>query len=67
MPKLTVNGESHQVDGVDTIAELLNLLAVNTQNLVVELNGQVLPPERYPGQPVHDGDELELVRFVGGG
>jgi sulfur carrier protein len=67
MPKLTVNGENHQVDGVGTIAELLDLLSVNGQNLVVELNGQVLPPERYPEQPVRDGDELELVRFVGGG
>ncbi len=67
MPTLTVNGETHQIDGVETVAALLEVMSVSGENLVVEHNGEVLVPEKYPQTPIKDGDNLELVRFVGGG
>lgn len=65
--KLAVNGETHVVDGANTLDELLVLLNVTRQNLVVELNGEVIAPELYAQTALHEGDQLELVRFVGGG
>jgi len=65
--KLTVNGETHLVDGASTLDELLTLLNVTRQNLVVELNGEVVNVDRYAATKLTDGDQLELVRFVGGG
>jgi thiamine biosynthesis protein ThiS len=65
--KLSVNGETHIVDGADTLGSLLLLLNVSLQNLVVELNGEVAPPDKYDETQIKDGDQLELVRLVGGG
>ncbi len=65
--KLIVNGETHLVDGADTLDALLQLLNVTRQNLVVELNGEVIAPQLYEQTVLHEGDQLELVRFVGGG
>jgi thiamine biosynthesis protein ThiS len=65
--KLTVNGETHLVDGASTLDELLSLLNVTRRNLVVELNGEVVAAERFAATTLNDGDQLELVRFVGGG
>lgn len=67
MPRLTVNGEPHEVTGVRTVAELLEVMDVSRSNLVVEFNGNVLQPEEYDATVLAEGDALELVRFVGGG
>jgi sulfur carrier protein len=64
---LTVNGEATRVDGVYTIAELLAVMNVSTENLAVEINDNVLAPAQYETTPINDGDRIELVRFVGGG
>ncbi|MDP8222503.1 MAG: sulfur carrier protein ThiS [Candidatus Lernaella stagnicola] len=67
MPRLTVNGEAHQFDGVKTIAAMLEVMNILRENLVVEHNGEVIQPDKYETTAIRDGDTLELVRFVGGG
>ncbi len=65
--RLTVNGEIHELHGLVTLGELLAAMNVSTQRLAVELNGEVLNPDRYETTKLSEGDRLELVRFVGGG
>jgi len=65
--RLTVNGEIHELHGLVTLGELLAAMNVSTQRLAVELNGEVLNPDRYETTNLSEGDRLELVRFVGGG
>ncbi len=35
--------------------------------VAVELNREIVPRARWAETPLHDGDQLEIVHFVGGG
>lgn len=65
--QVRLNGESRQVIPLTTVAELLNSFQMNAQSVVVERNRQVLPREEFGRVRVEEGDEIEVVHFVGGG
>jgi len=65
--KVSVNGESREIDGNTTVFELLESLALDPDATVVERNGLVLERERYDDTLLGKGDVLEVLRFVGGG
>ena len=74
MPRMTpstihvrINGESKQVPIRTTLAQLLESFHIDAKTVVVEQNRQVLTRERLPQAPVAEGDEIEIVHFVGGG
>lgn len=55
------------MDGPATVQELLHDLKLHPATVVVELNEEILDRERLSEVRVKDGDQLELVHFVGGG
>jgi thiamine biosynthesis protein ThiS len=62
-----LNGETRSLPAGLTVGALLEHLDLHPRLVVVERNGEILRREAYPETPVDDGDELELVHFVGGG
>ncbi|MEM7625606.1 MAG: sulfur carrier protein ThiS [Planctomycetota bacterium] len=64
--KLTINGESRDVDA-DRVDRLLEVLGMQGQAVAVELNQQVVPKRDHAATELRDGDVLELVTLVGGG
>ncbi|MBO8155524.1 MAG: sulfur carrier protein ThiS [Bacillaceae bacterium] len=65
---LVINGQQKSVsEHIRTIEELMNELKLNPQLVIVEQNGQVIDKQSYSVAPVNEGDQLELVKFVGGG
>jgi len=64
---LTVNGEQRRVENVTTVAELLIGLGLDPRAVVVEQNRRIVRRIEHAGTPVHEGDAIELVHFVGGG
>ncbi|MED4600302.1 sulfur carrier protein ThiS [Paenibacillus validus] len=65
--KLVVNGEVREVSGVTTVAELLGFFKLQHKILVVELNRVIIERHQYESTPLQEGDQLEIVHFVGGG
>ncbi len=65
--KLTINGKPANVDGVRTVADLIRARDLKTTLVAVELNGTIVPRSEFDVREVSDGDELEIVHFVGGG
>lgn len=64
---ITVNGASRVV-AADDLGRLLEQLGVGGRSgVAVALNGRVVPRGRWDGQPVADGDEVEIVGAVQGG
>jgi len=62
-----INGEPQRLtDGV-TLTELINQLGLNQRRIAVELNRAIIAREHYGAQVLNDGDEVEIVHFVGGG
>lgn len=65
--QVTVNGEVRDVTPDTTIGRLLDGLGLNPKVTVVQRNDDVVSRDAYDTTLLHEGDVLELVRFVGGG
>ena len=67
MTTLTVNGRQQECPDGASVAQLVELLAVNVHGLAVERNRRVVPRRRWHETLLEPGDTIELVRIVGGG
>ncbi len=65
--RIRLNGEPHELDAPLTVSELLARLNVDARRVAVEHNLAVVKRARYAETLVNDGDEVEIVNFVGGG
>lgn len=64
---IVLNGEERAVpDGV-TVAALLDSLGLPRAKVAVERNRAIVSRSRFADQVLAAGDEIEIVRFVGGG
>jgi thiamine biosynthesis protein ThiS len=64
---IRVNGKNREARDGHTILSLLEELELRPGMVVVELNREILPRDRYAEFAVKHGDSIELVHFVGGG
>jgi thiazole synthase len=64
---IRVNGEHRRVPGGTSVAEMVSLLGLDPQRVAVERNLEVVPRSTLTDVRVEDGDDYEIVRFVGGG
>lgn len=62
-----INGEVRDIPAGLTVLDLLRHLQLSTERVAVEHNRALLKRERWAEVPVVEGDELEIVQFVGGG
>jgi sulfur carrier protein len=65
--RLFVNGQNREFPELINILELLETLELNPERVVVELNRDILTAAKYADTRLKDGDNLELIQFVGGG
>ena len=64
---IRVNGEHRRVPGGLSVAEMLNELGLDPQRVAVERNLELVPRSTLGEVCVEDGDDYEIVHFVGGG
>src|SRR3989442_4055151 len=64
---VTLNGKPRQVPEGISLLELLKELDVQPSRVVIEHNREIRRKDDFKTARVRDGDELELVYFVGGG
>lgn len=50
-----------------TVAELLEQLDVKGTTAAAEIDGEIIDREKFAETELHNGQSIELVRFVGGG
>ena len=65
--RITLNGDAHEVAGPLTVVDLLARLEIDSRRVAVEHNLVVLKRETFATTMVSEGDEVEIVNFVGGG
>jgi len=61
-----INGEELNMAG-KTIAEYLATTNFDPKRIAVERNGDIVPKAKYGETILQDGDNIEIVSFVGGG
>ena len=64
---ITLNGDRLEVVGPLTVTDLLTRLEIEPQRVAVEHNLTVVKRTAYGETMVREGDEVEIVNFVGGG
>lgn len=64
---IRINGEHKRVPGGLSVAEMLNQLGIDPARVAVERNLAVVPRSTLGEVRVEDGDDFEVVHFVGGG
>ena len=65
--QITINGQSEQIDGTLSVADLLEQRKLEPVRVAVEINEEIVPRKTFNEALVHDGDRIEIVTFVGGG
>jgi sulfur carrier protein len=67
MIRVTVNGDAREVAPGTSVGALLVSLGLHPRLVVVEHNREILDRAVLDATEIREGDNLELVHFVGGG
>jgi len=67
MLTITLNGDRFELGGPLTVKELLAHLDIDARKVAVEHNLIVLKRAAFDETVVGEGDQVEIVNFVGGG
>ncbi|TMC83494.1 MAG: sulfur carrier protein ThiS [Chloroflexi bacterium] len=67
MIALQVNGKRVELDQAIPLLAYLEQLGVNPRAVAVEHNGEIIERASYASVTLSDGDQVEIVRMVGGG
>ena len=66
--RIQINGEPREFpQSFLLLNELLDTLSLPPQRIAVELNKTIVPRSLWEKTTLKDGDQIEIVQFVGGG
>jgi len=67
--KITIqlNGDPYVIEGDARLTVLIAALKMKPGRIAAELNREIVPKADYAKVTLCEGDELELINFVGGG
>jgi sulfur carrier protein len=63
---VTVNGETRELPDGETLRALVGRFQLVPEKVAIELNRRLVRSEKYD-TPLANGDQIEIVTFVGGG
>jgi thiamine biosynthesis protein ThiS len=62
-----LNGRNRELAAPTSIEQLLAELNLDPAHVAIEHNRQILPRAHFAQTTLTDGDQLEIIHFVGGG
>lgn len=65
--QIKVNGKPHILEEKTSVSGLIEQLSLNSTQVAVERNRQIVPRASWEKTALNDADEIEIVRFIGGG
>tara|TARA_B100001057_G_scaffold429532_1_gene455685 strand:+ start:60 stop:263 length:204 start_codon:yes stop_codon:yes gene_type:complete len=67
MAKIQINGRKIAVKQNFSIIDVLKKYKLNRKKVAIELNGKILPQDKYKSKKLKNNDKIEIVQFIGGG
>jgi thiamine biosynthesis protein ThiS len=67
MISLQINGKPVELAQPTPLLAYLEQLGVNPRAVAIEHNGEIIERSAYESVTLRDGDQVEIVRMVGGG
>ncbi len=65
--KLIVNGEPREAPAGTRVDQVVATVTGQPSGVAAAVNGEVVPRRAWPGTPLQDGDQVEVVTAVQGG
>ncbi|WP_438448474.1 sulfur carrier protein ThiS [Gorillibacterium sp. sgz5001074] len=65
--KVVINGEARELPDHATVKDMMLQFKLENKILVVERNRTIVDRNAYGTTVLQDGDQIEIVHFVGGG
>ena len=65
--KIKVNGKYVNIDKNQALSKLLKKLKIPIKKVAIELNQEIIDKKNLNKIKLKDGDEIEIVHFIGGG
>ncbi|NVJ99588.1 MAG: sulfur carrier protein ThiS [Alphaproteobacteria bacterium] len=65
--QITVNGEPKKMDADTSLKTFLEGLGLDPTKVAVERNLEIVPKSTFESVALAEGDQLEIVHFIGGG
>lgn len=65
--KIVLNGEAREIDAGMSLTQLVVSLGGDASRIAIERNREIVPKSAHATTLLEDGDQLEVVQFVGGG
>ena len=67
MAKIQINGKKVVIKQNFTLQDVLKKYKLNKKKVAIELNGKILPQNKYNSRKLKNNDKIEIVQFIGGG
>lgn len=65
--QIMLNGEAMQIPEGWTVLELVQKISDDPRGIAIERNLEIVPKSLHGNVVLQEGDQLEVVQFVGGG
>jgi sulfur carrier protein len=65
--RLTINGKPAEIDQATNLRQLVILKDLPETQVILELNGALIPRADWAQTAIRPEDTIEILRFVGGG
>ena len=65
--RLVINGNQQDFGERLNLAQLVEQLGMKSDRVAIELNREIVSRAQWTETQLRDGDQLEVVHFVGGG
>jgi sulfur carrier protein len=65
--EIIINGEKKTFQEGVTLADVIQKLKLDGKVMAAACNMEIIKQDKWSQTPLHDGDKLELLDFVGGG
>ena len=67
MAKIQINGKKVVIKQNFTLQDVLKKYKLNKKKVAIELNGKIVPQNKYNSIKLKHNDKIEIVQFIGGG
>ena len=67
MAKIQLNGKKISINSNFSVRDLVKKYKLKEKKIAIELNGVILPKQKYIKKKLKNNDKIEIVQFIGGG
>tara|TARA_B100001029_G_scaffold176398_1_gene179267 strand:+ start:553 stop:756 length:204 start_codon:yes stop_codon:yes gene_type:complete len=67
MAKIQLNGKKTIIKANLSVGDLVKKYKLKESNIAIEINGVILPKNKYNKKRLRTNDKIEIVQFIGGG